>query len=70
MADKLASVPELKTTKEALLQRGGVWQTARPTRKSDIAGALFDQLSTNAQDLAIDFLVMLAQRERERNNKG
>jgi transcriptional regulator with XRE-family HTH domain len=71
MAEKLAAVPELKTTKEALLRRGGVWQEIKPTRKSDLAGALFDQLSNNGQDLVIDFMVMLAQRERERErNKG
>jgi transcriptional regulator with XRE-family HTH domain len=65
MAEKLAVVPELKTTKEDLLSRAGVWAEARPSRRRDVAQALFDQLTGNAQDLAIDFMVMLAQRERE-----
>lgn len=65
-ADKLANVPELKTTKETLLRLAGVWADVRPSRKRDVAQTLFDQLSTNGQDLAIDFMVMLAQRERER----
>lgn len=71
MAEKLASVPELKTTKEELLTVAGVWDEPRPSRKRDVVSELFDKLSPNGQDLAIDFIVMLAQREKEREqNKG
>jgi plasmid maintenance system antidote protein VapI len=65
MAEKLAAVPELRTTKEDLLRLAGIWSEPKPSQKRDVALALFDQLSRNGQDLAIDLLVMLAQRERK-----
>jgi plasmid maintenance system antidote protein VapI len=67
MADKLAGVPELKTTKESLLTLAGIWAETRPSRKRDVAQALFDQLTAGGQDLTIDFMVMVAQRERGRD---
>ena len=65
MAEKLAAVPELRTTKEELLTLAGVWTEPKPSQRRDVALALFDQLSRNGQDLAIDLLVMLTQRERK-----
>lgn len=64
-AAKLAVVPELRATKEELLMWAGVWTEPKPSQKRDVALALFDQLSRNGQDLAIDLLVMLTQRERK-----
>lgn len=66
-AEKLAGVPDLKTTSAALLRRGGAWQESHPTRRRDVAQTLFDKLSVVEQDLTIDFTVMLAKRERESN---
>lgn len=70
MADKFASVPELKTTREELLDIFGGKTDAhlnqRRKRKRDAALASFDRLPDPAQDLALDMLTMLEKRERDR----
>lgn len=69
-AEKLAAVPELKTTAEELLVLAGAWSKIVDTSKRAKAIAMLDGLNDVELDLVMDFAAMLRQRERRarRNN--
>lgn len=70
MAQKLASVSELHTTREALLDMffnaGKPSHTEQEKIRREAAMATFDRLSKNAQELATDLMISLEKRERDK----
>lgn len=65
LAAKLAAVPELQTTKEELMLRGGVWEGVLNTGKKTVVIEQLDRLSEVELDLTLDFVLMLQQRTRK-----
>jgi len=66
VADKLAAVPELKVTREDLIDLflGSLQATKHQARKRRVAMASFDRLSDKAQSTAINLLAALEKGER------
>lgn len=69
LAEKLAAVPELKTTKEELMKRAGIWKGAINNSKKSVVIDQLDSLSDVELELTLDFVLMLKQRERRSRKK-
>jgi transcriptional regulator with XRE-family HTH domain len=70
LAAKLAAVPELQTTKEELMLRGGVWEGPISSSKKDVVVDQLDKLSDVELELTLDFVLMLQQRTRKSIRKN
>ena len=69
LAEKLAAVPELKTTKEELMKRAGIWKGALNNSKKNVVIDQLDSLSDVELELTLDFVLMLKQRDRRSRRK-
>ncbi len=70
-AEKIAAVSEMRVTATELLRKAGVLkQPPVPgNERRELALSMFDNLSGIGQDLVLDFMEMLQQRERGQNNE-